>query len=587
MLSEFYKLDGIPDKDRIHLEKNILFITPNKEYDLKPVLTRLGLSKYEVAVTYPKDKVNLLAEVCAAQAVIVIQVGKQFSRKWYFLPDDGSLDGEFSQVVKEVVADNFVGIHHHDEFSIKDGLGTVHQLLALLKSQRKSFCSITNHGSVGGWIKQYNACKKAGIKALFGCEIYTSNYRGDDPEEKKKNRSANHLILVAKTMEGFENIIKIHNDAQIDGFYYSPRANREAFKQWGKGIIGSSSCLAGEIPRLLMAGEKDKAIETYQFYASVLDKFYIEIQIIELDEQREANRKLIEFAKEVGAPLLLCCDSHYLEPEHGETHDVLLCIRQHKTMFDPKTGEESEDVWNFDVRNLYYRNADQMRSVFESGFVEKDGTVHPPFKDDVFTEEVFVEAMANTRRIAVETDDIKLDSTVKMPKLYDDSKGILRAKINEGFTARGLGSHEDVQKYLDRIKHEFHIITKLGWADYFLVVEKIVTEAKKEFGEWSVGYGRGCFHPSMRVVTGNGLPQFIGNIKKGDTVISHNGSKQRVINTFEYNVNEDLIEIETNDGRIIRCTSDHFIFVNTCNGVMEKKAKDIQEGDNILDVDGC
>jgi DNA polymerase-3 subunit alpha len=328
-------------------------------------------------------------------------------------------------------------------------------------------------------------------------EAYVGNYRGDDVEEKKKHRRANHLILIARTMEGFQNIIKIHNDAQINGFYYSPRANRESFKQWGKGIIASTACLAGEIPRFLLAGERDKAIETYRFYESVFDKVYVEIQIIEYEEQREANRRLIELAREVGAPLLLTNDSHYLESEHAETHDVLLCIRQHKTLFDNEANEENEDVWNFDVRNLYYRNIDQMRQVFERGFTGKNGFEHLPFKDDVFTEEVFQEAAANTLALAIETEEIKLDSAVKLPKLYDDSKGILRTKTNAGFEARGLDKRPDVQKYLERIRHEFKIITKLGWADYFLVMEKIISETKAKFGEWSCGYGRGSASGSL------------------------------------------------------------------------------------------
>ena len=583
MLADFYEKHDIPEKDRIPLEKNILFVVPSKDFDLKPTLSTLGLSKHEVSVTYPKTGVDMLAEILLAKPILVVQVGQQFSKKFRFIRDENDIDDVLVEAVRGCISDYFVALHHHDEFSIKDGLGTVEQLVKLLKAQRRSFCCVTNHGGVGGWIKQYNACRKAGIKAVFGCEIYRSDYRGDDMEEKKKHRSANHLLLIARTMEGFENIIKIHNDAQINGFYYTPRVNREALEKWGKGIVGSSACLASDIPQFLLNGEKDKAIEAYQFYSRVFDRFYIELQLIEYGVQQDMNRLLIQFAREVGAPLLVTYDSHYLEPEHAETHDVLMCVRQHKTLSDEE-GDESADVWNFDVRNLYYRNLEQIIELFENGFVEKDGTVRPPFKDDIFTEDVLWEALHNTRNLAIEAEDIKLDSTIKLPKLYENGEDILGEKVNIGFIARGLDKKENIQEYLDRARYEFDVITKLGWTDYFLIVEEIVSYSKSKFGEFSVGYGRGCFHPSMRVTMANGFPKFIGDVKKGDVVISHDGSPCGVTNTLQYDVSEELIEIETDDGRIIVCTKDHRILVKSGSKTLWKKASDLRDGDDLVTV---
>jgi len=278
--------------------------------------------------------------------------------------------------------------------------------------------------------------------------------------------------------------------------------------------------------------------------------------------------------------LLLTCDSHYLDDQYSDTHDVLMCLRQGKTIVDKR---EKDDVWSFDVRGLFYRNAEEMRKVYEQGWDEKNGS-YGPFKDDVFTEEVFNEAMANTLAVARSTDEIKLDATIKLPKLYENGKEVLRKKLNDGFVAHGLFKHPDRDVYLQRLKHEFGVITKLGWGDYFLVMEKIVLDAKEKFGEWSCGYGRGCFHPSMRVVTGSGMPKFISDVKKGDVVISHDGSRQKVLDTFEYDVDEELVEIETEDGRIVRCTQDHLILVMR-NGQNDwVAAKDIQSKDDIVEV---
>jgi len=493
-VNEFYDVNKVPDGDRLPLEKNVLITIPDKDFDLEPALQWLGLTKWEVAVTWPKDSVDMLAEICAAKPKLVIQAGKRFFRKFPVLASS------IREKALDATADKFVCLHHHDEYSLRDGLGTVEQLIKVLKARRQSYCSVTNHGSVGGWIRQYNACKKAGVKAIFGFEAYVSNYRGDDPELKKAHRSANHLVLLAATEEGFYNIIQIHNDGQLNGFYYTPRIEHNTVRKWGKGVIGSSSCMAGEIPRLLVEGKRDEAEAVYRLYAEALDEFYIEIQIIEHEDQRKANRLLVEFAKEVGAPLLITCDSHYLEPEHSETHDLLMCMRQGKTIFD--RDNEDKDVWNFDVKNLYYRDAEAMRSMFVNGYTDANGD-HPPFRDDVFTDEVFEEALANTVKVARTAQNIKLDSSIKLPKLYDDAKGTLRAKVNEGFRRRGLFKHPKKNEYLARVKFEFGVIVKLGWPDYFLVMDWIIEEAKiaaNDLGinpEWAVGYGRGSAAGSL------------------------------------------------------------------------------------------
>jgi DNA polymerase-3 subunit alpha len=500
---DFYEKYEVPKGDRMPLEKDILLLVPDAEYDTAPALDSLGLSQYEVAVTWPKPTIDMLAEICEMNPKLVIQCGQDITRKFPSAFDQEDFEALRPQVLA-ATADSFVCLHHHDEFSIRDGLGTVVHLVKLLKKQRRSFCCVTNHGTVGGWVKQYKTCKDAGIKPVFGFEAYVSPYRGDDPEIKKLHRKANHLLMIANTREGFDNIIQIHNDAQLNGFYYSPRVDREAIKKWGKGIVATSACMKGEIPELLMEDKEDEARDLYEFYAEHFDQFYIEIQIIECERQREVNRRLIKFAQAVGAPMMIGCDSHYLEPEHDSTHNILMCIRQGKTVMDQKV---QDDIWEFDVGNIYYRNEPQVRATFETEFVEKNGPQCEPFKDDVFTEEVFAEAVANTRLIAMGTEPIVLDDTIKLPRLYPDGKKILTKKVNDGFKRRqaqwadpkfnkyldqdGNKVTIPVQAYVDRLRYEFGIITKLGWTDYFLITERIIADAVEEYGEWVIGFGRG------------------------------------------------------------------------------------------------
>lgn len=498
-LDDFYDARNIADDDRIKAPKNVLVITPSSDYDATWFAQTCGVDPYEVAVTWPKADVRLMEEVAVCGAKLIVQLGEKQSRRFKFAADAESVTDEMRQHAHQLSNDAYVNLHHHDEYSIKDGLGTVKQLTKLLHRQRRSFCAVTNHGSIGGWIKQHNACRKAGVKPLFGCEMYVSDYRGDDPIQKKAHRSANHLVLLARNQTGFENIIRIHNDAQLNGFYYSPRMDHAAAKKWGEGIIASSACLSGELSVALMNDDESEALRIYEHYSTCFDEFYVELQIIEYEPQREANRRLIQFARKVGAPIVLCCDSHYLDPTHADTHDLLMCIRQGKTTFE--ATEKDEDVWDFDVRNLFYRNAEQMEDVFRNGFVDHAGVARDAFEDDIFTEEVFYEAMANTISIARWVDDIQLDSEVKLPQLYDDSETMLRKKANAGFKALGLNNRPNKEEYVARLRHEYDVITKLGWADYFLVMEKIISTAKEEFydevGEWVIGFGRGSAAGSL------------------------------------------------------------------------------------------
>ena len=271
-LKKFYNSLGTPRGEQIPTEKNIMLVLPKKGYDVSALLARMGVGPYEVAVTYPKEGISMLAEITAARPELVLQVDHRFSRKFPLVSADGDWDAELENKVKELIADKFVALHHHDEFSIKDGLGTVDQLIKVLKAQRRSYCCVTNHGSVGGWIRQYNACRDAGIKPIFGMEAYMKR-------DRARERSANHLVLLANNEEGFYNIIQIHNDAQLNGFYYDPRANWECIEKWGSGIIGTSACFAGEIPRFLMNQDLTederfvRAKEVYDFYNGSFDQF--------------------------------------------------------------------------------------------------------------------------------------------------------------------------------------------------------------------------------------------------------------------------------------------------------------------------
>ena len=496
-LGEFYDKHKV--KRRLKGERRILIVCPEQGYDVSHFVSAFMIDKSQYEVTWFKgdEKTGyeiLMGEVQYGNYRLVVQVDCMWSKK---LPQWGS-KGESKNIAEKVLearGQTFVNLHHHDEFSIRDGLGKVGDLVKLLKAQNGLFCAVTNHGGIGGWIKQYNACRKARIKPLFGIEAYVNDYRGEDPDERKQHRSNFHLVLLAKTEEGFYNIIRIHNDAQLNGFYYLPRANYATLKEFGSGIVALSACYSGEIATALANEDEEAALVAYERYKEAFDEFYIELTMIEWPEQIEMNRKLIRFAQKVGAPMVVTLDSHYLYPEHSETHDILMLIRYGRTSLEK--NDSVDEGWQFKTKNLCYRSEEGIRELWEEGFdfYLEDGTSqHYEYQNEVFTKEILEEAILNTRRIAVGCDDIELDSTLKLPRLYDDAAVELERRAWEGLRKRGL---KGIKKYDERLSFELEVITRLGYEDYFLVVEKIVNDARKQYGEFAVGWGRGSAGGSL------------------------------------------------------------------------------------------
>lgn len=252
------------------------------------------------------------------------------------------------EIDKQAIKD-FPHLHLHDEYSLRDGLGTISQRIDLMKEKKWSYLTATNHGSIGGWAKQYSKANNENYKSIFGVEMYFNEYRNYtkedakdfDDEMKKKFRENYHFTAHAKNRVGFYNLIKLNNDAQKNGFYYVPRCDFNSLNEYGKGlIITSGDGGAGYIPNILMNDEltqnerEEKALDIYKKFSSCVDDFYIELNILDWEDQREINRRLIKFAKKYKIPFIITTDAHYLRKEDYKTHEILLMIRDNKTMVD-------------------------------------------------------------------------------------------------------------------------------------------------------------------------------------------------------------------------------------------------------------
>src|SRR5680860_588758 len=231
---------------------------------------------------------------------------------------------------------SFVHLHNHTHYSLLDGLTKIDEMVNFAKEQGSPAIAITDHGNMYGVIEFYQKAKKAGIKPIIGVEAYLASATRFNKNTREDRRSF-HLLLLAKNNQGYKNLIKLTSKAYIEGFYYKPRIDWDLLKEYHEGLIASSACLAGEIPRLIIAGKLKDAEKRIKEYDELFGRgnFYLEIMDHpELPELEKINKALIEFSKKLGVPLIATNDVHYLKKEDDEAQDILLCLQNKKKITD-------------------------------------------------------------------------------------------------------------------------------------------------------------------------------------------------------------------------------------------------------------
>ena len=231
--------------------------------------------------------------------------------------------------------ENFVHLHVHTEYSLLDGASRIDTLVQKAKQLNMPAIAITDHGSMYGVIDFYKSAKKHGIKPIIGCEVYIAP-KSRHEKSAIEGESSYHLVLLAENQIGYQNLIALVSKAYSEGFYYKPRIDKELLKEYNEGLICLSACIAGEIPQLLLKGNKEKAEVVIQEYIDIFgkDNFFIEIQDHGLPEQKSTNPILIELANKYQIGLVATNDLHYINKDDSEFHDVLLCIQTGKTVED-------------------------------------------------------------------------------------------------------------------------------------------------------------------------------------------------------------------------------------------------------------
>ncbi|CEN96815.1 DNA polymerase III subunit alpha [Paraclostridium sordellii] len=357
---------------------------------------------------------------------------------------------------------DFVHLHVHTEYSLLDGFSRVKNLVARAKELNMSAVAITDHGCMFGAIDFFKVAKAEGIKPIIGCEVYTAprSMRDKDPNYDK---SQGHLILLAKDMQGYQNLIKLVSEAYVQGFYYKPRVDIDEISKYSEGIIALSACLAGDVSQALMNRNYEKAKSIALRYKEIFgeDNYYIEIQDHNLPEQKEVNSELIKLSKEIGIGLVATNDVHYVRKEDSKIHDILMCIQMGKTVNDPARMRFGSD-------EFYLKSRQEMESVFP----------------DV------QEALDNTVKIAQRC-NVEFDfNTIHLPQ-YDVPSGYTPNEYLRMLCFKGLKERYEKpsKEILDRLEYELGVIEKMGYVEYFLITWDFINFAREN--SIMVGPGRG------------------------------------------------------------------------------------------------
>ncbi len=341
----------------------------------------------------------------------------------------------------------FTHLHLHTEYSLLDATIRVSDLIEKLQNSGMKSCAVTDHGSMYGIFKFQQQMKDAGLKPIIGCEIYIAP-RSMHEKEFGIDNEYYHMVLLAKNLKGYKNLMKIVSVAHMEGFYYKPRIDIETLSKYTEGIIALSACLAGPLSKPILKSDPKLSRENAKKYKEMFkDSFYVEIQRNGMDEQNLVNEELLKISKELKLPLVATCDSHYLNKEDAEIQEILWCISDGYTMDDPNRRR-------MPTNEFYVKTPEEMQELFKD----------------------IPEALENTQKISdsVEEYNITFDRVeIPYPDLPkgETAKTYLKKLTYEGAKEK----YEKVDKKLEeRIEYELDIIHDKGYDDYFLVVRDIV-----------------------------------------------------------------------------------------------------------------
>ncbi|MEK9171181.1 MAG: PHP domain-containing protein, partial [Patescibacteria group bacterium] len=254
---------------------------------------------------------------------------------------------------------SFVHLHVHSEYSLLDGLPKIAKLIKRAKELKMPAIALTDHGAMYGAVKFYNAALESGVKPIIGVEAYMAQ-RSRFDKEVGIDKELRHQLLLAKNETGYKNLMKLVTLANLEGYYYKPRIDRELLKAFHEGIIATSSCLQGEIPRLIVNNRIDEAKAALKWYLEVFgEDYYLELQKhINVPELEMVNSQLMKMSREFGVPLVATNDVHYINEDDAEAQDALLAVGTKKLLSD------KDRLSMISSPDFYLKSAEEMAKLF-------------------------------------------------------------------------------------------------------------------------------------------------------------------------------------------------------------------------------
>lgn len=364
----------------------------------------------------------------------------------------------------------FCHLHCHSEYSLLDGMSRLEDMVLRAKELNQPAIALTDHGVMFGAIEFYRAAKKHGIKPIMGVEAYLAA-RGMKDRDSQIDRRSFHMLLLAQNQTGYQNLLKLSSDAQLKGFYQKPRIDRDLLAEHAAGVIATTGCLAGEVPRTLIQEGEKAAYEKLKWYLDVFgrDRFFLELQGHDIPDLRRVNNVLLDWSRKHEVGLIATNDVHYVRKDDAAPHEVLLCMQTRDVLTNPKRMQLTPHG------SYYITSSQEMARMFGD----------------------YPDALRNTIRIA-EMCEVDLDPKgyhlpiFPVPEGYD-AHTYLVYLVEKGLEERYgeyRAKHDPVVR--ERIERELGIIHNMGFDTYFLIVWDLCLFAAREDIWWNVrGSGAG------------------------------------------------------------------------------------------------
>ena len=430
--------------------------------------------------------------------------------------------------------EDFIHLHVHTQYSILDGQAAIPKLVDKAIKNGMRGMAVTDHGNMFGIKEFFNYCNKVNkgksdeekFKPIFGCEVYCARRDLHSKENNALDKSGWHLILLAKNEVGYHNLIKIVSEAWVDGYYHRPRTDHKSLEKYHEGLIASSACLAGEIPRYVKNGQIEEAEKSIEWFKSLFgDDFYIELMRHEVkNPMQRANREtfkeqkaieptLIELARKHNVKLICTNDSHFVDEENAEAHDRLLCLSTGKDLDDPnrmlyskqewfKTREEMNDVFKdipealsntIEILNKVETYSIDHAPIMPFFAIPEEFGTEKEWREKFTDEDIFNEFTRDENGNVVLTQEKaekkikKLGGIDKLYRIKFEADYLKKITYDGAKRLYGDPIPDDVKTLLD---FELHVMKTMGFPGYFLIVQDFINSAQKELGVW-VGPGRG------------------------------------------------------------------------------------------------